>query len=284
MLTIDSSGELKKHLKKKKEPGWSLGFVPTMGALHDGHFGLLKHAREDNDLVVASIFVNPLQFDRKEDFDNYPKNLAEDLKRLEENGCDLAFVPSPEEMYRQKPIVSVDFGDMANSLEGKYRPGHFSGVGIVLVKLFHMVVPDRAYFGLKDMQQYLLVKRMVEDLSFDLEVIGVPTVREQSGLAKSSRNLRLTTDGKILAANIYGGLCKAADLLKKKITIDEIKNELGRFYEGIDGLDMEYFEIVNASTLEPISGEYAVEDLAIAAAGYVEGVRLIDNLYLRFDS
>ena len=260
----------------------SIGMVPTMGALHEGHFHLVKQARKENDILIVSIFVNPLQFNNHEDLDNYPRTLEKDLSHLGKLGVDLVFAPAEENMYPEKPQVSIDFGQMERVMEGAFRPGHFSGVGVVVTKLFNICNPTRAYFGKKDMQQYLLVKRMVEDLSQPVEIIGVPIVREPSGLAMSSRNQRLSNDGLEIASSIYRGLTIAKREWDEGKSPDETKNAAIAFYNKQEGLSIEYINIVSPHDLEDLD-DNVNQPAVICVAGFVEGVRLIDNLYLRQD-
>lgn len=281
MQVIQSPGEVQKLTLDQKYQRKSIGLVPTMGALHEGHFSLIDKARADNDVVVASIFVNPLQFNNTEDLKNYPRTLEKDLKALEERGVDIAFTPAEGSMYESAPTVSIDFGALAIPMEGGYRPGHFSGVGVVVAKLFHLTNPDKAYFGLKDLQQFLLIRKMSLDLSFPVEVIGLPIIRENSGLAMSSRNQRLSAAGKQKAAAIYQGLLLAQKLWEDKSEPKETISQVNAFYNQQEGLTLEYFEIVDPETLS--ATEKHSDHVAMCVAGYVEGVRLIDNLYLRQD-
>lgn len=262
--------------------GKSIGLVPTMGALHEGHLSLVNSSVVANDVTIISIYVNPLQFNNPTDLQKYPRNLNDDLHLLHGKSVDYVFSPSDSDMYKEHPQVKMDFGSLANVLEGQYRPGHFDGVGVVVTKLFHICQPTRAYFGLKDLQQYLLIKRMVSDLSFSTTVVGMPIVREDSGLAMSSRNQRLSPNGRQIAAHIYQGLKRAAEAWKKGKNPDETKKEGISFYREIHGLEIEYFHIVDPDTLREVDSNVA-QAVAICIAGYVEGVRLIDNLYLRQD-
>ncbi|WP_421872803.1 pantoate--beta-alanine ligase [Marinoscillum sp.] len=282
MQVLNLPDEIFNETIRLKNAGKSIGLVPTMGALHDGHFHLIKKARQENDLLVVSIFVNPLQFNNKEDLENYPRTVEADLQHLQSLGVDIAYVPSEQDMYPELPQVSLDFGRMERVMEGEFRPGHFSGVGVVVTKLFHQCNPHRAYFGLKDLQQYLLVSRLVSDLSIPVEVIGVPIVRETSGLAMSSRNQRLSAEGRDLAVTIYQGLLLAKKLWEEKQTPDETNRAVNAFYKEQTGLSIEYTQIVSPGNLE---AKLVNDDQAtvICVAGYVEGVRLIDNLYLRQD-
>lgn len=261
----------------------SLGLVPTMGALHDGHLQLVRKSLEDNDCTVVSIFVNPLQFNSKEDLDKYPRTFEEDLTILKEEGVDYVFSPSDEEFYKNEPIIKIDFGSLETVLEGEHRPGHFKGVGLVVSKLFNVISPNRAYFGLKDLQQYLLIKQMGKDLSFPVEVVGVDTIREKSGLAMSSRNRRLSDEGLKVASNIYRTLLTIKEDILSKENLEDSLVKGRAILERIGGIQVEYLEVVDGSTLEALVDIQGKDELAICFAGYVEGIRLIDNLYLRLN-
>lgn len=282
MQVIKHPNDIYKVTQSSRKQEKTIGLVPTMGALHAGHFYLIKEARQANDILVVSIFVNPLQFNNQEDFVNYPRTLDSDLKALESLNVDYVFAPSEEEMYPTSPEATIDFGRMASVMEGEFRPGHFAGVGLVVAKLFNLINPNSAYFGKKDLQQYLLIKRMVCDFNLPVTVIGVPIVREESGLAMSSRNRRLTDAGACTATKIYGGLSLARELWKNNRTPEETKNAVIDFYREQDGLQLEYVHIVNPDNLVDISGTDSTEAVMCVAC-YVEGIRLIDNLYLRQD-
>ncbi len=271
--------DLTKGLQKE---GKKIGLVPTMGALHEGHFSLIRQARRHNDVVVVSIFVNPLQFNREEDLLNYPKTMDADIASLKLLSVDFLYCPETSDMYEEKPRIAIDFGSLAGTMEGAFRPGHFSGVGIVVTKLFNQTNPDRAYFGLKDLQQYLLIKHLSKELSYPIEVIGLPTSRLNSGLALSSRNKRLSSQGLKIAANIYQGLKMAAEFWNEGLEVTEIKYQIMEFYSSIGGFEMEYFSIANPETFDELEANH-LEHVAFCVAGYVEGVRLIDNIYLRQD-
>ncbi len=280
MLEFDKAASASAHIRTLKQAGKSIGFVPTMGALHEGHLSLVRASLMQCDVTVVSIFVNPEQFNNSVDFENYPVQIQADLAQLKLLGCDLLFRPPVEEIYPSRPVVSIRFGVMEEVLEGAYRPGHFRGVGIVVAKLFNILQPDKAFFGLKDLQQYLLIQKMSTVLNFPLEVVGCPTVREPSGLALSSRNVRLSAAGRDTASAIYTGLAE----LKKKLQLHpltELLRALRVYYQSIDGLKLEYAEAVDAVTLEPLHVYHPNIPAAICVAAYVEGVRLIDNLYLR---
>lgn len=281
MRAIKAPEDILTHTNQLKNSGKSIGLVPTMGALHEGHLSLVKKSIADNDVTVVSIFVNPLQFNNQEDLNNYPLSLEEDKSQLESLGVDYVFEPSANELYAQDPVTAISFGELEHKLEGEFRPGHFSGVGIVVNKLFNLTNPSAAYFGLKDLQQYFIIKKMVEDFSIPVQIIGVDTIRETSGLAMSSRNRGLSEQGLAIAANIFKGLSTAKKEILSQKDLDDVKKDIRAFYESIDGLEVEYLEILNPENFESINGYTEDNELAIFFAGYVEKVRLIDNLYLR---
>jgi len=278
MQIYDNVQGIRAHLAKEKRKGHTIGLVPTMGALHEGHISLVRSARAC-DVVVASVFVNPLQFNQQEDLDKYPRDIEGDLAALGSH-CDVVFIPSVKDMYPTVPLVQVDFGEMAKRLEGVFRPGHFSGVGVVVSKLFNIITPDKAYFGLKDLQQFLLIRQMAYDFSLPVEVIGCPIVREKSGLAMSSRNQRLSEQGKQVASHIYAGLQLAQDSYQKNKSLPETKSAVLGYYQSVKGLSVEYLEFVDAQ-LEQLTSFDKSETISVCVAAYVEDVRLIDNLYLR---
>jgi pantoate--beta-alanine ligase len=278
MQVYDNVKGIRAHLTDLKRKGQTIGLVPTMGALHSGHLSLVRQAREC-DVVVVSVFVNPLQFNQQEDLDKYPRDLHADLAALGSE-CDIVFAPTVSEMYPSANKIAVDFGEQASRLEGEFRPGHFNGVGVVVSKLFNILMPDRAYFGLKDLQQYLLIKQMVHDLSFPVEIVGCPIVREESGLAMSSRNQRLSEEGLSIAAHIYQGLCIAKRGLDQNVSIDETKLAVLSYYSSVNGLSIEYLEFVDEQ-MAVVNHFDKSKTLSVCVAAYVEGVRLIDNLYLR---
>jgi pantoate--beta-alanine ligase len=281
MLIYDNLTEIQSYLNARKRSGDTIGLVPTMGALHEGHMSLINEARKC-DVVVVSIFVNPLQFNMAEDLAKYPRQLNQDVAFLEDR-CDVLFAPSEKEMYKNEPKVAIDFGKMGNVLEGEFRPGHFSGVGVVVAKLLNIIQPDSAFFGLKDLQQFLLIRQMVNELSMPINIIGCPIIRENTGLAMSSRNVRLSDSGRTVATSIYAGLQLAGELVKNKSTISETKKKVLSFYKSVDGLEVEYLEFVNDS-MEILSEVDRNANMAVCVAAYVEGVRLIDNLYLRSEN
>lgn len=278
MQLFHLSTQLRDYLRTAKAQGKTVGLVPTMGALHDGHLSLMQHAREC-DVVVTSVFVNPLQFNKKEDLENYPRDLEGDLEQMK-GYCDVVFAPDAQEMYPTSPKTTLSFGNLENTLEGEFRPGHFAGVGTVVSKFFHIVQPDKAYFGLKDLQQYLIIKQLVADLSFPIQIVGCPIVREASGLAMSSRNRRLSAKGLATAAHIFMGLQAARQSFQSGQSAQETKKSVQDFYASVNGLEIEYFELVNEQ-MEKLGNPYPPGPVIACVAAVVEGVRLIDNLYLR---
>lgn len=278
MLILTTKSAILAFQKDQKLRGKTIGFVPTMGALHDGHLRLVTQAKAENDLVVCSIFVNPTQFDNPEDLLKYPRTLKEDCELLRSVSCDAVFAPTPEEMYPTLPRLALDFGNLEHIMEGKYRPGHFNGVGTVVAKLFHLVAPNRAYFGKKDLQQVAVVKRLVRDLNFDVEIIPCETVREDDGLAMSSRNRRLSSTARNVAFHVFASLKTAQGALLSGKTSDLVKNEIDQYFTVLPQFTLEYLEVVDFETFEPISVHNPKRKTAICTANYLEGVRLIDNI------
>ncbi len=312
MQTIHTIAQTRQIIDEARAQGKTVGLVPTMGFLHEGHLTLVKRARQENDFVVVSIFVNPLQFGPNEDFEAYPRDLNRDATLLTTTGCDLLFAPSPEEMYPRPSATIVELPTLAQTLCGASRPGHFKGVATVVSKLFHITTPTRAYFGQKDGQQVAIIKRMVSDLNIPVEVVTCPTVREPDGLAKSSRNVYLSDDDRQNALALYHTLCAARDALEASVSrgggsgavshdggagnggsggagVREANAITGRDIavlmrsrlESARGVRLDYAEIVQLDTLQPIEG--AIHgDIMLAVAAYVgEKARLIDNFQLR---
>jgi pantoate--beta-alanine ligase len=279
MEIIKEPSELLKYIKRRKPEFKSIGFVPTMGALHQGHISLIEYSKKENDFTICSIFVNPIQFNNPQDFILYPKNQEEDFNMLENAGCDLLFMPSAESMYTEEPRIKIDFGSLELVMEGKFRPGHFNGVAIVVAKLFHIVQPDISYFGQKDLQQYLIIKQMVKDLNFPIELRSCPVVRENDGLAMSSRNQRLTPKGRLIAPKLNESLLLAAKLLQTT-SVEATKAKIRDFYKNLKEIKLEYFEIADSETLMPINDVKEHKGIAICVAAYIDGVRLIDNILI----
>lgn len=277
MLQFDTIAGLRQQLKSIRSTQ-SIGLVPTMGALHAGHATLLETARQENEVVVSSIFVNPTQFNNADDLARYPRTLDDDYNLLDAAGCDLVFVPSVAEMYIDSPLLRLNFGALETTMEGAFRPGHFNGVGIVVAKLFNIVQPDRAYFGQKDLQQVAVIRRLTKDLGFPVELIRCPTVREADGLAMSSRNRNLTAAERAQATLLFRALTHAHDMLTDGYSTVQTKNAVQTLFEGDPAFTLEYVEIVNADTLQRADEILAPGQTAICLAAHLGKVRLIDNL------
>lgn len=277
MLTVNTVKELKSAVKSAREAGKSIGLVPTMGALHEGHKSLVDRCRKENDVVVVSVFVNPTQFNNKEDLRTYPRTEEADKALLEAAGCDVMFMPSVEEVYPEPDTRVFNLGPVAEVMEGPMRPGHFNGVAQIVSKLFMMVEPDRAYFGEKDFQQIAVIREMVRQEGFKLEIVPCPIVREADGLAKSSRNVRLTPENRAVAPNIYRLLSESLDFAKSH-TVDETIKFVTTGINAYDAMEVEYYQIVDGITMQPISAwtdtRYAVGCITV----YCGDVRLIDNI------
>lgn len=255
-----------------------VGLVPTMGALHEGHGRLIEQARRDCERVVVSLFVNPLQFDRADDLVRYPRTLDADLAFCSQLGVDVAFAPDATSVYPRSPVCTVDVGNLADHLCGRYRPGHFQGVATVVLKLFQMIQPDRAYFGEKDAQQLAIVRRLVEDFNVPVTIVGVPTVRDGDGLALSSRNQRLDSGERALAPALYRALSEAARLVASgSRDAERIKAAAAGTLPSNPTLRLEYLEIVDPTTLQPV-GIISSLPVLIAGALWVGSTRLIDNV------
>ncbi|WP_196887045.1 pantoate--beta-alanine ligase [Aureivirga sp. CE67] len=279
MLVFKTKSELIEYLKPSI-PQENIGFVPTMGALHKGHISLVEKAKKENEIVVVSIFVNPTQFNNSSDLVNYPKTLDNDLKMLEEANCDCVFVPSVEEMYEQNiNSETFEFDGLENEMEGKFRPGHFDGVGTIVRRLFEIVNPTNAYFGEKDFQQLQIIKKMVAKTSLEVNVIGCSIFREKDGLAMSSRNMRLTEAQRKASPFIYETLQKA-----KKLFSEEKRNDICEWVENQfktqSELELEYFIIAEEESLKEIkTGSDSVKPRAFIAV-FAGEIRLIDNISL----
>lgn len=258
-------------------PEESVGFVPTMGALHRGHLSLVEQAARDNHRVVVSIFVNPTQFNDKTDLLRYPRDLESDLKILETVRCDLVFAPDVEEMYPEEDTHVFDFGHLGKVMEGKYRPGHFNGVAQIVSRLLDAVQPHRAYFGLKDFQQLAIIRELVKQRQIKTEIVPCPIIREQDGLAVSSRNRLLSVDQRNEATLIFKTLTKARNLALHK-SVRELRKWVTDTINKSDKLDVEYFEIVDHETLLPVNAWDEAPVNVGCIAVYCGEVRLIDNI------
>jgi pantoate--beta-alanine ligase len=268
---------LKAFLKDK----WnviSIGMVPTMGALHVGHLSLIRASKAENQLTLCSIFVNPTQFNSAKDLEKYPRSLESDLSMLEQAGCDVVFAPESIEMYQTASSIKFDFGQLDKILEGKYRPGHFSGVALVVSKLFHIVQPTIAYFGQKDFQQFKIIEKLVDELKFDIQLKRMPVFREVDGLAMSSRNMRLSEPERKKAIVLYESLIAAKKLLKQGETVAATKDFVKQKCEAVEGVKLDYFELADSENLSLM--ESVTDKSVLLIAGFVGEVRLIDNLLL----
>jgi pantoate--beta-alanine ligase len=280
VIIFTKISQINKFLTGIARKGSSIGFVPTMGALHNGHLTLIRKANEENDVSVCSIFVNPTQFNNPEDLKKYPRLIEKDILLLEKSGCNVLFYPDADEMYgKNEGMLTVDLLGIDKRLEGEHRPGHFNGVATIVKKLFDAVAPHKAYFGQKDYQQVLVVKTMVKQLNVPVEIIAVPTVREESGLAMSSRNLRLTDTEREDAAEIYRVLIWAKENLNG-LGAGEIEKAGRERLAKIPNAVVEYFELADGETLTPLD-EYRMGQKVVAlTALQVGAVRLIDNMEL----
>ena len=280
MQLITTKKALFEVVSNAKSAGKTIGFVPTMGALHNGHLTLVKRCVSENDLCFVSVFVNPTQFNDKNDLANYPRTLEADAELLASVGCEFVFAPNADEMYdaeeMQKPF-EFDFGGLDEVMEGRFRPGHFNGVVQVVSKLFQLVQPTRAYFGEKDFQQLAIIRRMVTIMNFPVEIVGCPIVREESGLALSSRNALLTPEQRQLAVHISQVL-KESCLFALETPVHELHDALVAAVNAREGLEVEYFEIVDGKTLQPIEKWEETNDIVGCITVYCGKIRLIDNI------
>lgn len=283
MQIIKEKAPLREVISKLKFKDSCIGFVPTMGALHNGHLSLVRQAASVCDVVVVSIFINPTQFDNAKDLDNYPRTLDSDTQKLEELDLNLIiFTPTATELYN-KEIVSehFQFDGLEYEMEGKYRNGHFDGVGTVVKKLFKIVQPDKAFFGEKDYQQLQIIKKLVQRHQIPVEVIGCPISRENNGLARSSRNERLNPKIRLEASFIYETLLKAKDKFGTESAnqiLQWVKNE----FKAHPYFELEYFEIADSQTLKPITNNFSDKKIRAFIAVYSEDIRLIDNIALNY--
>ncbi len=272
---IETIDRLRERLSKRSDG--TLGLVPTMGALHAGHAALVHEARRENGVVVVTIFVNPLQFNNQDDLARYPRTLEADVAFCRALDVDVVFAPSAAEVYPQPPECSVDVGRLADHLCGKFRPGHFSGVATVVLKLFQMVQPHRAYFGEKDAQQLAIIRRLVADFNVPVAIVEVPTVRESDGLALSSRNRLLGPDERALAPSLYQALVEArTQIARGNRRASDIRRAAAACIPPNPLLRLEYFEIVDPATMQPV--EEVARPVRVAAAMWVGTTRLIDNI------
>ncbi|NOU60869.1 pantoate--beta-alanine ligase [Marinifilum caeruleilacunae] len=277
MEIIKLVAETKAKISKFKEEGKSIGFVPTMGALHDGHLSLTAKSVDENDITVVSIFVNPTQFNNPNDLKTYPRCIEEDLDKLSKYNPDLIFIPEVEEMYPEPDTRVFDFGKLDQVMEGKNRPGHFNGVAQVVSKLFDIVTPDNAYFGQKDFQQVAVIKQMVKDLKLNVNIVPCPIIREEDGLAMSSRNLLLEVEQRKNASKISETLFKACNLAAD-LSVNELKAWVVDEINKNPYLSVEYFEIVDDTYLQPVKS-WDENNVKVGCITVQVGkIRLIDNI------
>lgn len=279
MIVFKKAHELQEYLSVQQKKGLITGFVPTMGALHIGHISLIEICKKESDITICSIFVNPAQFNDPADFNQYPKTIENDIYLLETHGCDIVFLPSAEEMYpAESTTIHYELGFLETVLEGKSRPGHFQGVCRAVHRLLNIVTPDKLFIGQKDYQQCMVIKKLISLIGIPTQPVVCATQREQSGLAMSSRNMRLSDDERENAANIY----KALNLIKKEIkpgNITLLKEEAVRQLTS-KGIKVDYIAIADAATLAPIDNGDGKTPLVILAAAFLGNVRLIDNIVL----
>ena len=277
MKLIQTISELREELQAVRKQGKSIGLVPTMGALHDGHASLVKRAVKENDVVVVSDFVNPTQFNDKNDLLKYPRTLDADCALLEKHGAAFVFAPSVEEIYPEPDTRQFSYAPLDTVMEGKYRPGHFNGVCQIVSKLFLIVEPDMAYFGEKDFQQLAIIREMVRKYPFNIEIVGCPIVRESDGLALSSRNTRLSAEQRLQALQISKTLFSSVDFAKEH-TLEETKQYVENRIAEAEGLELEYFEIVDGNTLQTVSNRNDSDYIVGCITVFCGEVRLIDNI------
>jgi len=280
MRIFKSAKRIQNHIIALKRSGKKIGFVPTMGYLHKGHLSLIRQARRDNSVVVLSIFVNPAQFGPSEDYERYPRNLKMDLKLARDERVDIVYYPADREMYPENYYTYVNVEVLSDVLCGKFRPGHFKGVATVCTKLFNIIQPDVVYMGQKDAQQAMIIKQMVKDLNMPLKIKILPIIREQDGLAMSSRNEYLSKDEKKQALVIYQALRIAESLFKEGVkNAGKIKSKVKNIILKMPKIKIEYVEIVDLKSLNPIVE--IKEPVLLAVAVWINGVRLIDNIILK---
>ena len=276
MKVINKPEELQKVIEELKKEGKNVGLVPTMGALHLGHVSLIKKSVLQNDITVVSVYVNPIQFGPNEDYEKYPRPIEKDIKVCQDNKVDFLFLPTNETLYNKNFSTYIYNNNVSKIMCGITRPTHFQGVCTIVAKLFNIVMPQRAYFGLKDYQQYIIIKQMVEDLNFNIEIIGCPIVREESGIAMSSRNTYLSKEEKVQATGIYKSLCLAKQLFCEGKEIEAIKQVVEENILKIPNSKIDYIEIRNSKNLQEVTD--LDKNIVIAVAVKVGNVRLIDNM------
>lgn len=277
MLVVEKIPEVQDIVKKWRLEGLKVGFIPTMGSLHNGHLELVKRSKKECDKTVVSIFVNKTQFNDASDYDKYPRDLEKDILFLKDY-ADVVFAPTHEEMYSGASLLHMNFGSLETVMEGRFRPGHFNGVGLVVSKLFNIVQPDIAIFGQKDLQQFAIINQLVNDLCFPIQLICHPIVRNEKGLALSSRNSRLSPQALDLSIHLYATLKKVEQLIKDGETTENCTIKGLNYFNTVAGFTIDYLEIVDAKTLQSATKITKGTTIAICIAAFIEEVRLIDNL------
>ncbi len=278
MHVFTTAAALRAHAETQRRAGRRLGLVPTMGALHAGHLALVQRAAADNDEVIATVFVNPTQFNNPDDLRHYPRQPEADAALLAPAGCTALFLPTVEEIYPQPAALRFDFGPLERVMEGAHRPGHFNGVATVVSKLFHLARPHRAYFGQKDAQQVAVVRQLITDLSFDIELVACPTLREADGLAMSSRNARLSPEARAAAPLLHQVLQAAAAQVRQGVVPAQVQAAALAALAANAAFTPEYFEVADGQTLQPLVGYAAGRPVLLCVAAWLGGVRLIDNV------
>lgn len=274
MEIITTIENIRSIVKQWKNQGYSIGFVPTMGYLHDGHAALIDQARKDNDKVIVSIFVNPTQFGENEDLNSYPRDINRDKSLCEAHKADIIFAPAPDEMYHDRKAF-VNIVELSDTLCGISRPIHFKGVCTVVAKLFNIIQPTNAYFGEKDAQQLAIIRKMAYDLNFPVHIIGVPIVRESDGLAKSSRNTYLSKEERKAATILYKAIQKGKQTIQRGASADSIINTMTEIINTEPLAKIDYISVVDANTMQPV--HEITDPVLVAMAVYIGSTRLIDN-------
>jgi len=282
MKVFNTIQNIKNFVDKHKNNNKTVGFIPTMGALHQGHLSLIDKSIADTDVTIASIFVNPTQFNNPDDLKNYPRNIDVDLKLLEKQGCHAVFIPSEQEMYPEKDTRIFDFDGLDLLMEGEHRPGHFNGVAQIVSKLFDVVNPHKAFFGQKDFQQVAIIRKMVEKLNYNIDIVACNIIREPDGLAMSSRNLLLTPEHRRVAPIIYKTLLHSNKIFNTFTSVEELKDFVYSQINNTGLLNVEYFEIVDEKTLQPVKELKKRQKIVGSIAVWAGKVRLIDNIIYNY--
>lgn len=280
MLIFTKIKHIQDFLSQKRSQGNAIGFVATMGALHNGHMELIRRSQQQNQVTVCSIFVNPTQFNNPKDLEKYPRFIEKDILMLEQHGCDVLFNPSVEEMYtKDEPLLDIDLKNIDKKFEGEFRPGHFRGVATVVKKFFDILNPDHAYFGQKDYQQVLVIQELNKQYNMGVNVVSVPTVRNEGGLAMSSRNYRLNEQELERSTIIHQTFIWAQQQLGK-LSPKEIEQQAIAGINSVEGAEVEYFNLADAETLEPLDSYTGKQKIVAITAVNMSGVRLIDNMLI----